>query len=179
MVIETTLSLGADQSSKIAAASGDDGPVESFQLDSLKSTQSRQSLNQCLRSLEKDANTTIFLFSSPEELLKSPWPSLITCLANQNLLRLICVDEVHQCVNFGTTFRKTFPNVGIDAHGRKKVHNLLKKYLLTTMLQLIAAELIILNVSTEKPKGALSLGITDTTPSYVIDSKWDNVALIP
>ena len=67
LVIETTLSLGADQSSKISSASSDNGPIESFQLDSLKSNGSRQSLNQHLRSLDKETSTAIFLFSSPEE----------------------------------------------------------------------------------------------------------------
>ena len=108
LVIETTLSLGADQSSKIASASGRNGPVESFQLDSLKSKTSRNSLSQHLRSLEKTTNASIFLFTSPEELLKFPWPSLIIHLSNNGLLKLVCVDEVHQFVSFGISFRRSF-----------------------------------------------------------------------
>ena len=108
LVIETTLSLGADQSSKISSASGINGPVESFQLDSLKSKSSRTSLNQYLRSLEKSTNTSIFLFTSPEELLKFPWTSLMLHLSNNGLLKLICIDEVHQFVTFGTSFRRKF-----------------------------------------------------------------------
>lgn len=108
LVIETTLSLSADQSSKISSASGRNGPVESFQLDSLKSKTSRNSLSQCLRSLEKTANTSMFLFASPEELLKFPWPSLILHLSNNGLLKLVCADEVHQFVSFGISFRRRF-----------------------------------------------------------------------
>ena len=82
LVVENALSLGADQHSKMAAASGANGPVESFQLDSLKSKASRRNLNQCLRSLRKDTNGSIFLLAPPEELLKFPWLSLMLHLAN-------------------------------------------------------------------------------------------------
>lgn len=108
LVIETTLSLGADQCSKIDSATNRNGPVESFQLDSLKSKMSRQNLNQYLRSLDKDTNASIFLFSSPKELIKHPWPSLFSFLINQKILKLICVDEVHQHVSFCLAFRKKF-----------------------------------------------------------------------
>ena len=83
LVIEPTLSLGADQASKISSATSEHGDVDAYQLDSLKSNKSKNTLYQCLRSITSDSNETIFLFSSPEEILRPPWTSLILHLLNK------------------------------------------------------------------------------------------------
>ena len=108
VVIEPTLSLGADQSSKIDLADTSSKLVKSFQLDGIKNPKSREDLNEFLCSLSPTTNASIFLFLSPEELLKKPWCNLLIHLISKNILRLVCIDEVHQFVLFGTTFRKAF-----------------------------------------------------------------------
>ena len=73
-----------------------------------------------------------------------------------------------------------FPNAGIVIYGRPKSPlSPDAKFLQIAVLQLIAAELIMLNASSENPKPTFSLGITGTAPSYMLDNKWENIPLIP
>ena len=66
-----------------------------------------------------------------------------------------------------------FLDVDKDICGRPKSTNAPeKKYLHSTILQLMSAELIVLNCSVENPKATFSLGITGKTPSHMIESKW-------
>ena len=46
------------------------------------------------------------------------------------------------------------------------------------MLQLIAAELIILNFSAEQPKATFALGITGAMHTCTLDSNWTHVSLL-
>lgn len=72
-----------------------------------------------------------------------------------------------------------FPNVGIEICGRPKSPKPPeKKYLHSTILQLIASELITLNASSDHKSTTFALGITDAIPSHLIDSKWTNIKLI-
>ena len=74
---------------------------------------------------------------------------------------------------------KNFPNVGIDTHGRPKSPNAPEtRHLHSTILQLIAAELIILNCSAEQPKATFALGITGAVPTHTLDTNWSHVSLI-
>jgi len=77
LVVENTLSLGADQATKIRQASSQYGTVNAFQLDSIKSTSSRTNLIRYLTSLLPLSHATTFLFSSPEALLQPCWNNLI------------------------------------------------------------------------------------------------------
>ena len=108
LIIENTLSLGADQATKIREASSDYGSVNAFQLDSIKTTASRTNLIKYLCSITPTTHSTAFLFSSPETLLQPCWNNLIKGIVNRKTLKLLCMDEVHQHVHFGTAFRKSF-----------------------------------------------------------------------
>ena len=108
LIIETAISLGADQTAKIKSASSQSGPVEAFQLDSIKSACDRNSLIKFLKDISPSSNTAMFLFSSPEEILKPCWISCLISLISKKTLKLICIDEVHQFIDFGISFRKSF-----------------------------------------------------------------------
>ena len=108
LIIENTLSLSADQHSKIKSANKAHGPIKAFHIDSIRTKTKQDNLANMLVSLSPNTDATIFLFSSPEFLLKEPWNSMIQTLLDNNLLRLICVDEAHQFVMFGYTFRPEF-----------------------------------------------------------------------
>ena len=108
LIIVETLALAADQRSKIVSANGIYGPVLAYQLDSVKQTHLVKQLENKLLSLEKDSNTTIFLYTSPECLTREPWQSLMVTLIDHSVLKLVAVDEIHLFVMFGVTFRKEF-----------------------------------------------------------------------
>ena len=108
LIIENTLSLSADQHSKIKNANTAHGPVKAFHLDSIRSKKNQDSLSNMLLGLTKNTDATIFIFSSPEYLLKEPWNLTMQQLIEKGTLRLVCIDEVHQFVMFGCTFRPEF-----------------------------------------------------------------------
>ena len=108
LIIEETLALAADQKSKVGQARNNYGPVLAYQLDSIKRPNLIEKLKNKLDSLTKTTNVTIFLYSSPECLLREPWKSMVIGLINRQVLKLVCVDEVHLFVMFGVTFRKEF-----------------------------------------------------------------------
>jgi len=108
LVIENTLSLSADQHSKIKNANPGHGPIKAFHLDSIRTKRNQDKLCKLLVNLPDNTDATIFLFSSPEYLLNDPWKDTMKCLINKNILRLVCIDEVHQFVMFGCTFRPDF-----------------------------------------------------------------------
>ena len=108
LIIENTLSLSSDQLSKIKLISERIPNVHCFQLDSLKTEKSGTSLATELSKLHSKSKTTIFLFSSPESLVKEPWLSLLTQLISKDVLQQVCIDEVHLFVMFAITFRRSF-----------------------------------------------------------------------
>ena len=63
MILENTLSLGADQQSKLRHANQDHGPIHAFQLDSLKTKSEINSLKDLLLSLPNNTNASIFVFT--------------------------------------------------------------------------------------------------------------------
>ena len=67
-----------------------------------------KNLYKKLDRLEKGGATTIFLYTSPECLLREPWKSLMVRLIDKEILNLVCIDEIHLFVMFGITFRKEF-----------------------------------------------------------------------
>lgn len=84
------------------------GPVLAYQLDSIKKPHLQQILKNKLNSLQSNSTVTIFIYTSPECLMKEPWKSVVIVLINRRVLKLVCVDEIHLFVMFGLTFRKEF-----------------------------------------------------------------------
>ena len=111
LVIEETLALAADQQSKVKSASNANGPVLAYQLDSIKKPDLIKKLDEKLSNMKKGTNASVFLYTSPECLMKPPWNSLLIKLINNGVLKLVCVDEIHLFVMFGVTFRKSFVNL--------------------------------------------------------------------
>ena len=108
LVIEELLAVATDQKSKVRSTSNAYGPILVYQLDSLKNPLLVNKLQSELLALKKTSNCTLFLYSSPECLMRQPWRTLIIRLINNGVLKLVCVDEIHLYVMFGLTFRKEF-----------------------------------------------------------------------
>ena len=102
-IIENTQALSADQVSKYADVNREFGPVEAFQLDIIKNQLDADELCEYLISLDSDSNSTVYLYSSPECILKPHYINMIHQLINNYTLNLICIDEVHQFVSFGSS----------------------------------------------------------------------------
>ena len=111
LVIEPILSLGADQMTKIMEASQVQGPVASFHLDEIKSAAEATLVLEAVAKLETGTAFTIFIFASPQALLKKPWDGLLKDILERDVLQLLLVDEVHLFILFGATFRPEFPNL--------------------------------------------------------------------
>ena len=61
-----------------------------------------------MNELDSDSNVTIFIYTSPECLLREPWNAVFVGLIERKVLQLVCLDESHMFVMFGLTFRKEF-----------------------------------------------------------------------
>ena len=96
LIIENTQALSADQVSKFDDVNRTFGPVEAFHLDSIKSQTDADHLCTYLTSLTNETNSTVYLYSSPECLLKPHYLDMIHKIIDNSTLNLICVDEVHQ-----------------------------------------------------------------------------------
>ena len=108
LIIENTLSLSADQHSKIKSANTAHGPIKAFHLDSIRTKRNDEKVSNLVTTLANNTNASTFLFSTPEYLLKNPWMTMIETLIDKRLLRLVCVDEAHQFAMFGCAFRPEF-----------------------------------------------------------------------
>ena len=107
IILENTLALAADQHSKIENIQSDN--VFSFHLDTVKTNDDKKQLSSTIHSLLlRDNRLSILLFASPECIVDDVWVKMIHKLIADTLLKLVCVDEVHQFVEFGLTFRKSF-----------------------------------------------------------------------
>ena len=53
-------------------------------------------------------STSIILFTSPEAIVNDKSTELFDMMIQKNIIRLICIDEVHQFVSFGLSFRYDF-----------------------------------------------------------------------
>jgi superfamily II DNA or RNA helicase len=108
IIIENTLALSSDQMSKLSQSNTKKNIV-SFQLDEIKtSTQQTKVISSINTALLRDRSLSIFLFTSPEALLKDVWLSFFKTSLSQQHIKLLCIDEVHLFVDFGLTFRKNF-----------------------------------------------------------------------
>ena len=104
LIIENTQALSADQVSKYTGVNRAFGPVEAFQLDIIKSPTEANDLCTYLISLKSDTNSTVYLYSSPECILKPHFIDMLHKLINNSTLNLICINKVHQFVSFSTLF---------------------------------------------------------------------------
>lgn len=75
-----------------------------------------------LINLKQDSSSSIFLFLSPEKLLKEPWNKLMIFLIDHKILKLVCIDEVHQFVSFGSSFRRMFEKLKETLFSKIKVN---------------------------------------------------------
>ena len=108
IIIENTLALSSDQISKIKDHN-ENKNIVAFQLDEIKTVQQQVQVAESITtSIERDSSLSIFLFTSPESLLKDVWLKLFKKSLLSNKIKLLCIDEVHLFVDFGLTFRKHF-----------------------------------------------------------------------
>ena len=103
IVIENTLSLGCDQSSKVNnIVNTTTKHIKSFQLDTFKSANDLQWLYDVLISHCSDNhNSSFMLFSSPETLIKPISVSFVAKLVRNKFLNLFCINEIHLFLEFG------------------------------------------------------------------------------
>ena len=73
LIIVETLALAADQRSKVTSANGLYGPILAYQLDLIKKKNMVEKLKKKLVSIKKGDNTTVFLYTSLECLMREPW----------------------------------------------------------------------------------------------------------
>ena len=72
LVVEELLAVATDQKSKVRSASNAYSPVLAYQLDSLKNPLLVNKLQSKLLAMNKTSNCTLFLYSSPECLMRQP-----------------------------------------------------------------------------------------------------------
>jgi len=109
LVIQNTLALSSDQMSKLDKIKDNIQNVYSIQLDSLKTNAQRSQFIDTIRNLKSsDESYTMYIFTSPETLTLYHWRDLIPILMQKNLLKFICIDEVHQFIEHAISFRPTF-----------------------------------------------------------------------
>ena len=117
IVIENTLALYADQVSKFDKVEAEGSHIFTIQLDRFKSRSKRQYVIDTINlfidrsNTNQPLNASIFIFASPERLVSDDWLPTIQNIVNNKCLSLLCVDEVHQFVEYGTTFRTTFRTI--------------------------------------------------------------------
>lgn len=115
LTVVPLLSIGADQVSKISKqvseinkAGQRTGSIVAFHLDEVKQNTAKKSLAEALLNVQQDSSATVYLFASPQAILKKEWETVLEKLSTKKLIRLFCFDEVHLYVNFGLTFRRDF-----------------------------------------------------------------------
>jgi superfamily II DNA helicase RecQ len=110
LTISPLLSLGADQEEKLKLkAKQQFGHVCPVHIDEFRSIPEQKKMVSRIKTLLKDGDTSVFIFSSPQAIVKNEvWCELIDFLIANERLSMVCVDEVHLFAHFGMTFRKEF-----------------------------------------------------------------------
>jgi ATP-dependent DNA helicase RecQ len=113
LTISPLLSLGADQEEKLKAKARQHlGPVCPIHIDEFRSAADQRKTVEKIKGLLKEGDTTVFIFSSPQAIVKNKvWCELIDFLITNQRLSMVCVDEVHLFAHFGMTFRKEFKDL--------------------------------------------------------------------
>ena len=106
-VIKNTLALSSDQVSKLERLNSN--LLLAVQLDQLKSYSDKDICRHLLNSMHRNKSIiATMIFTSPECLMNEFWARTMVTSSEMKLIRCICIDEVHQFVMFGITFRKGF-----------------------------------------------------------------------
>ena len=80
--------------------------ILAIDLDSTKNIDIINKLCSRLSYLKRGINITIFLYTSPECIIRNPWFALLPTLISDGVLNVVHVDEFYLFVMFGITFRK-------------------------------------------------------------------------
>ena len=108
LVIVPLLALSADQLKKFKSANQAYGAVDAFHIDEVvkESAAKYQEVLARLRSLRRSTTSTAFICSSPQFFTIHPaFCELMVKQANERVLQLIVVNEVHVYVQHGMSFR--------------------------------------------------------------------------
>ena len=111
IVLADTQALGADQSSKLINVANNNNVT--FHVDPIKSTYEQRyiidTINAYIHHPVPCPPVSIFIFTLPEAIIDNVFllPT-IKSIIEANILNLFCIDEVHQFVEFGTTFCSEF-----------------------------------------------------------------------
>ena len=106
MIIQPTLALSADQSSKFDFTNVTDYAIVGIQCDSIKSSLAFELLEKTLLNVDGCTTAHIFLFVSPETLLKDQWIKLLMKLITNKVMIRLVVDIVYLVVEFEISFRR-------------------------------------------------------------------------
>ena len=109
LIIIPLLSLLADQIRKFCDANQAFCSVNVYHLDELTqvSNSKTQELLDMLSALKSETSSTIFLFSTPQFLIKhNDFRFALVSQARKGILRLIKLDEVHLHIQHGCSFRQ-------------------------------------------------------------------------
>jgi superfamily II DNA helicase RecQ len=125
LTISPLLSLGADQEEKLKVKAKQTlGPVCPIHIDEFRSVVEQKQTVSKIKSLLKDGDTTVFIFSSPQAIVRNKvWCGLIDHLIKNDRLSMVCVDEVHLFAHFGMTFRKEFQHLDQKLFRKLRVGN--------------------------------------------------------
>jgi superfamily II DNA helicase RecQ len=126
LTITPLLSLGVNQVEKIGLKSNNSfGSIAAIHLDEIRAKHQQQAIVKSILLQPKSSNTSTFLFSSPQALVKegSVWIGLIDQPIASERLTIVCVDEVHLFVHFGLTFRKEFTQLKTCLFNKIKMSN--------------------------------------------------------
>ena len=108
IIIENTIALGIDQTSKanFISSSSNKLEIQCYHLDSINNEEDQTKISSLiLQTCHLVGNTAFILFASPETLLKATWNSFIDQCILQSYLKIVCIDEIHLFVEFGLGFR--------------------------------------------------------------------------
>jgi superfamily II DNA helicase RecQ len=111
LTITLLLSLWADQTQKIwqNTSTKAGGPLHADHLDDFLCPQAQQLLSDQLILLLINTNTTVFIFSSPQAIVKNQvWHIMVDSVMAKRLLSRVCINEVHLFVQLGLTFHQDF-----------------------------------------------------------------------
>jgi hypothetical protein len=137
LVFQPTLTLGADQCSKLNLLR-EKANLKAYNLHDYKTPESWNPIVNELKSLSHcpiDAVPRVFLIVSPECVTdqEKPWANLFLELATVNLIRLLVVDEFHIWRQQGVSFRPE-----MNKTGKKIIAEITKVSPLTSVVFLTA-----------------------------------------
>ena len=108
LIIQNTLTLSSDQMSKVASIKERIPGTHAIQLDAIRNRTAQNDVKKALLGMKNTAHTTVFVFASPESILKPHWLEMFYSLIEKGTLKFICFDEVHLFVSYGISFRPSF-----------------------------------------------------------------------